>query len=141
MTTLRTEEVAAKVEELMGRFERAVRDMEQQERDDWPPGAFEDAEVELAAARESLKTALTEALSSPEAEALDALKRDGERYRFLKDKTSGRTTAEGAEFVFPVVRPVGDLMRGSVAGHLDAAIDTALSRSLVGVGRLEGSEG
>jgi hypothetical protein len=71
--------------------------------------------------------ALDQRLSSAaDAQAL----RDAERYRWLRYRTKGLLEAAGAQyFAFPYrfdLPPVGDLMRGSVAQHLDNAIDAAL---------------
>lgn len=57
----------------------------------------------------------------------DADLRDAERYRWLRSKTSGGYSMPGspASFQLPLIRPVGNIMKGSVAQHLDAAIDAA----------------
>jgi hypothetical protein len=61
----------------------------------------------------------------------DALREDAERYRWLRTRVSGhRAVGSGrpATFAFPGpldLPPIGDIMRGSVAQHLDAAIDAA----------------
>ena len=58
---------------------------------------------------------------------IDELRADAERYRHLRQFTSaGRNTVGRQIFVLPYVSPAGlDLSHGSVAQHLDAAIDAA----------------
>jgi hypothetical protein len=62
-----------------------------------------------------------------------ALEGDAGRYRWLREHVSGHravSSARPATFAFPgpmVLTPLGDIMRGSVAQHLDAAIDAALA--------------
>ena len=57
----------------------------------------------------------------------DELRADAGRYRHLRQFTSaGRNTVGRQIFVLPYVSPAGlDLFHGSVAQHLDAAIDAA----------------
>lgn len=61
---------------------------------------------------------------------LEAAEKDAARYRWLQYRTAGLRDNEGrAYFSFPSMfglRPVSDIMRGSVAQHLDAAIDAAM---------------
>jgi hypothetical protein len=71
-----------------------------------------------------------------EAERLDpegfALHRDAARYRWLRARVSGHRalgSARPASFGFPTsigLPPIGDIMKGSVAQHLDAAIDAQI---------------
>ena len=60
----------------------------------------------------------------------EALRRDAERYRWLRRKTSGHRSDGGAQhFGFPTgicLPPVGNIMKGAVCQHLDAAIDAAM---------------
>jgi hypothetical protein len=56
--------------------------------------------------------------------------RNAERYRWLQGKTRGAYGVTGdQEFILPHVarRPGQDIMRGSVAEHLDSAIDAAIA--------------
>ena len=50
---------------------------------------------------------------------------DGDRYRYLRQKVSGwRVNGEGPmRFKFPDIDPLDDISRGSIAQHLDKAID------------------
>lgn len=58
-----------------------------------------------------------------------ALELNDARYRWLRDNTSGHRYADGEMvFVHPTVKPIGNIMRGSVAEHLDNAIDAALTQ-------------
>jgi hypothetical protein len=65
----------------------------------------------------------------PLARPEDAL--DAARYRWLRNRTSGQRNASGhGYFEFPKrpqLNPLRDLMRGSVAQHLDEAIDAAIA--------------
>lgn len=55
-----------------------------------------------------------------------ALRLDAGRYRWIRNGTSGERFVSGIQaFVFPAIKPVGNIMRGSVAQHLDEAIDAA----------------
>ena len=69
---------------------------------------------------------------SPSAEReLDALRKDAERYRWLRERTGG----EWERFALPTVPllPKVNIMCGSVAQHLDDAIDAVMAaRSRVG---------
>lgn len=64
-------------------------------------------------------------------ELIKVLEQDAERYRWLRVRVSGHravSSARPATFAFPgpmLLTPLGDIMRGSVAQHLDAAIDAA----------------
>ena len=64
-------------------------------------------------------------------DALKAVVEDAERYRWLRAQVTGHravSSARPATFAFPgpmALPPIGDIMRGSVAQHLDAAIDAA----------------
>lgn len=61
---------------------------------------------------------------------LDSLRKDAERYHWIQDRTRGvYGTKSDQEFVLPhVARTLGqDLMRGSVARHLDDALDKAIA--------------
>jgi hypothetical protein len=56
-----------------------------------------------------------------------ALHRDAERYRWLRENTHGEADARGRqEFCMPDPHPQSNIMRGSVAQHLDAAIDAEI---------------
>jgi hypothetical protein len=52
---------------------------------------------------------------------------DAARWRWLRSKVSGGYSTPGspASFQLPLIRPVGNIMKGSVAQHLDAAVDAA----------------
>jgi hypothetical protein len=53
---------------------------------------------------------------------------DAERYRWLRTHTHGERDAAGrAEFCMPNPMPRSNIMRGSVAQHLDAAIDADIA--------------
>ena len=55
---------------------------------------------------------------------LAALRKDAERYRWLRANTHGEQDGRGRqEFCMPDPCPRANIMRGSVAQHLDAAID------------------
>lgn len=60
---------------------------------------------------------------------LDAMRKDAERYRKLRALVRGERhlgTGHNQGFAFPSrfeLQPLGDIMRGSVAPHLDSAID------------------
>ena len=55
---------------------------------------------------------------------LEALRKDAERYRWLRANTHGEKDRRGRqEFCMPDPCPRANIMRGSVAQHLDAAID------------------
>ncbi len=59
----------------------------------------------------------------------DTLKVDAERYRWLSSRTSGHRNGLGAYFGWPgplTVVATANILTGSVAQHLDAAIDTAI---------------
>jgi hypothetical protein len=54
------------------------------------------------------------------------LREDAERYRWLRAWTTGQSDARGRQaFALPDPHPLGNIMRGSVSQHLDAAIDAA----------------
>lgn len=58
---------------------------------------------------------------------LDTLRKDAERYRWLRANTHGEQDARGRqEFCMPDPHPQANIMRGSVAQHLDAAIDAEM---------------
>lgn len=62
--------------------------------------------------------------AAPQADAADA--HDAARYRWLRRHTRGtRDTRGRQEFELPDPHPIGNIMQGSVAQHLDAAIDAA----------------
>ena len=65
-----------------------------------------------------------------DAAELEALRKDAARYRWLQRRTAGLRDNEGRQyFSFPSMfglRPVGNIMQGSVGQHLDAAIDAAM---------------
>ena len=60
---------------------------------------------------------------------IESLRKDAERYRKLRARVRGERrcgTGKNQEFAFPSrfeLPPLGDVMRGSVAQHLDAALD------------------
>ena len=64
---------------------------------------------------------------------LESLRKDAERWRKLRAMVRGERSSESARpahFAFPThmeLTPLADIMRGSVAQHLDAAIDAAMS--------------
>ena len=53
----------------------------------------------------------------------EALRKEAERYRWLLDRIGATRT--GGFFIADWPSTEADLMKGSVAGHLDAAIDAA----------------
>ena len=57
-----------------------------------------------------------------------ALEADAKRYQHLRTHTSAESNGTGRQvFVLPYISPAGhDLMRGSVAQHLDKCIDAAM---------------
>lgn len=62
---------------------------------------------------------------------LEARGKDAERYDYIRALTRGARDLSGKEmFVLPSIQPAqgSNIMRGSVAQHLDSAIDTALSK-------------
>ena len=63
---------------------------------------------------------------------LDAAEADAARYRWVRHRVSGHGShIDHQHFGFPTslaLRPVGDLMKGSVSQHLDAAIDAARAK-------------
>ena len=53
--------------------------------------------------------------------------KDAERYRWVRSGTCGDRDSRGRmEFHLPDPHPLGNIMKGSVAQHLDAAIDSAM---------------
>ena len=56
---------------------------------------------------------------------------DAARYRWLRRGTRGVRVSSRvlAKFDMPCAPPVGDIMQGSIAQHLDAAIDAEISRT------------
>jgi len=60
--------------------------------------------------------------------------KDAERYRWIRRKTSGHRSDDGYQyFGFPTgigLPPIGNIMKGAVCQHLDAAIDAAISKEL-----------
>lgn len=90
-----------------------------------------DANLRLIAAAPALLQRLQKA--EAEADALrgerDALAKDAKRYRWLRAKVWANGVLSGYEFQFPTYRDLpapATVMRGSVAQHLDNAIDRAL---------------
>lgn len=71
---------------------------------------------------------------------METMSKDAERYRWLRARVSGHRalgSARPATFAFPGVMalpPLGDIMRGSVAEHLDCAIDEQMRQECVAVG-------
>ena len=69
-------------------------------------------------------------------EGVRVLTADAERYRYLRHWTQGTNIHEQrnnvvmkhGRFILPHIEPVGDIMRGSVAQHLDEAIDAAVAK-------------
>lgn len=55
--------------------------------------------------------------------------KDAERYRWLRSRTQGLRGSYPKDlcFLLPQVLPVGNIMQGSVAQHLDEAIDAAIA--------------
>jgi hypothetical protein len=79
-------------------------------------------------AKTELATLYAASLRQLEDEA-DGLRRDAERYRYLQGFVFADRGRRGPPyFGLPLPRPVSDPMRGSVAEHFDAAIDTAISQ-------------
>lgn len=61
---------------------------------------------------------------------LAALEADARRYQWLRNGTMGDRHPSGRPYFLIVdPRPVGNIMQGSVAEHLDEAIDAALAKS------------
>ena len=59
-----------------------------------------------------------------------AIEADAARYRWLREGTSGESRSRGrAEFDMPCPSPIGNIMQGSVAQHLDKAIDAEITRT------------
>lgn len=64
------------------------------------------------------------------------LREDAERFQWLRDRTRGICNYEHTDnvlmrhgrFQFPTVEPISDVMRGSVAQHLEDAIDAARAK-------------
>lgn len=65
------------------------------------------------------------------------LREDAERYLWLRNRTRGQATlgtagtglpAPAQWFEFPIVIPLGNIMKGSVAEHLDEAIDAVRAK-------------
>jgi len=77
--------------------------------------------AEVEALRENLKAevGVTDELLREN----EALRKDAERYRWLLDRIGA--TRIGGFFIADWPSTAADLMEGSVAGHLDAAIDAA----------------
>lgn len=62
-------------------------------------------------------------------ETFDEIQQDAVRYQWIRQHTSGKQDQRGRqEFVLPDPYPLTNIMRGSVAEHLDAAIDAAISK-------------
>lgn len=56
--------------------------------------------------------------------------KDAERYRWLRANTRGQSDRRGRqEFEMPDPHPVANIMQGSVAQHLDKAIDAAMAQA------------
>lgn len=84
-------------------------------------------EAEAAMLRLQRDQANADRLQMQEAQA--ALEADAERYRWLRHGTAGVRDSRGRmEFDLPDPHPLGNIMQGSVAQHLDAAIDAARSK-------------
>lgn len=62
-------------------------------------------------------------------EAVDGCQKDAERYRLIRSKTQGLrgTFPKDFCFMFPVILPLVNVMKGCVAQHLDEAIDAAIA--------------
>lgn len=77
---------------------------------------------------------LTEAADALTAQAaeIEALRADAARYQWIKSQTSASRDKRGrCEFEMPDPHPFGRIMQGSIAQHLDAAIDAALAGKAV----------
>lgn len=81
-----------------------------------------------------LRTADARGVSPPQnwttraADEIAALRKDAERYRWLRAQVRGARDERGRqEFDMPDPHPLGDIMRGSVAQHFDAAVDAAMA--------------
>lgn len=62
------------------------------------------------------------------ASELRELQEDAARYRWIRSNARGKVDGRGRqEFDLPDPHPLGNIMRGSVAQHLDAAIDSAIA--------------
>ena len=61
----------------------------------------------------------------------EQLRKDAERYRWLSLKVVGQhdhiTSLQ--QICFPLIRPISNVLKGSVAQHLDEAIDAAMTAS------------
>jgi hypothetical protein len=60
----------------------------------------------------------------------DQLAAEAARYRWLRSKTSAHSFGNWYQFGFPgplAIKPIKNPMRGSVAQHLDEAIDAEIS--------------
>jgi hypothetical protein len=73
---------------------------------------------------------------------VERLRADAERYLWLRHRIGGSHTFNGKQcFAFPTgfqLPPVGNIFQGSVAQHLDAAIDQARLALKVGSDTLKG---
>ena len=74
-------------------------------------------------------------LAQPDSAPAQADALDAARYRYLRRWTSGQRHSRGrTQFVMPDPCPIGNIMQGSVAQHLDAAIDAEIQRDTRGDG-------
>ena len=74
-------------------------------------------------------------LAQPDSAPAQADALDAARYRYLRRWTSGQRHSRGrTQFVMPDPCPIGTIMQGSVAQHLDAAIDAEIQRDTRGDG-------
>jgi hypothetical protein len=91
-----------------------------------------DAEIERLRAENPVLHDCIESLRADLAERdaeIERLRVDARRYRWLRNRTRGVRDSRGRmEFDMPDPHPLGNIMQGSVAQHLDAAIDAALDQ-------------
>jgi len=67
-------------------------------------------------------------LREPELYEAEQLRKNSDRYKWLRNGTSGTRDARNRQsFDMPDPHPLGNIMQGSVAQHLDAAIDAAIA--------------
>ena len=71
--------------------------------------------------------AALQALAAEKDAEIVRLKEDAARYDYMRANVRGKVDGRGRqEFDLPDPHPLGNIMQGSVAQHLDAAIDSAL---------------
>lgn len=73
-------------------------------------------------------------LIARQAVEIEKLRKDAERYGWLRRKTSGHRSDDGHQyFGFPTgigLPPIGNIIKGAVCQHLDATIDAAIQKEL-----------